>query len=508
VLSSASTYPVLSATGLSKTFDGQTVLDSVDLTVQRGEVHGLVGQNGSGKSTLVKILSGYHPPDPGGALTVDGAALEFPLRPGASRGAGMAFVHQDLGLAPEMTVIENLRAGRFETRFGWRIEWRSERRAARSLLERYGVRAAPDDLVASLREVDRALLAIMRALEDLVHIDHGVLVLDESTAYLPRDGVERLFETIRSIAASGTGVVLVTHRLEEVREITDRVTVLRDGVRVGTALTASLSDSQLVKMILGVSLEGSGPEPADPRGEVVFEAADVSGSGVEAFRIRIHAGEVVGITGLSGMGWEDVPYLLFGAVPATSGWWATRGDRQSLVGLEPRRAMECGIGLLPANRLRDGCLASASVRENLTLATLGEYFSRGFLRGRRERDRVAAVVEALDVHPRDVDRPFGTLSGGNQQKVLVGKWLETRPSVLLLHDPIRGVDVGARAQIFQVIREKAAAGAGILIATAESEDLVHLCDRVLCFRNGRVVSELRGGSLTPERLGHEVLSGS
>ena len=468
----------------------------------------MLGQNGSGKSTLVKILSGYHQPDPGGALTVNGVALEFPLRPGASRNAGMAFVHQDLGLAPEMTVIENLRAGRFTTRFGWRIEWRSERRAAKSLLERYGVRAAPDDLVASVREVDRALLAIIRALEDLAHVDHGLLVLDESTAYLPRSGVERLFDTIRSIAASGTGVLLVTHRLEEVREITDRVTVLRDGARVGTALTASLNDSQLVKMILGSALDERYPEPTDTTGEVVFEAAEVSGSGVETFHIRIQAGEVVGITGLLGMGWEDVPYLLFGAVPATSGWWAIRGRRQSLVGLEPRRAMECGMALLPANRLRDGGLADASVRENLTLATLREYFSRGLLRGRRERDRVAAAVEAFDVRPRDPDRAFGTLSGGNQQKVLIGKWFETRPSVLLLHEPIRGVDVGARAQIFQVIREAAATGAGILIATAEYEDLVHLCDRVLCFRNGRVVSELRGGSLTLDRLGQQALSGA
>src|SRR6478672_10311300 len=209
--------PVLSATGLTKTFDGQVALNAVDLTVHQGEVHGLVGQNGSGKSTLVKILSGYHEPDPGSALSVNGVALEFPLRPGTSRLAGMSFVHQDLGLAPEMTVLENLRVGRFRTRPGWRIEWSAERRAARSLLARYGVIARPDDLVASLREVDRALLAIVRALDDLAHVDAGLLVLDESTAYLPRDGVAELFDTIRSIAAGGTGILLVTHRLDEIR---------------------------------------------------------------------------------------------------------------------------------------------------------------------------------------------------------------------------------------------------------------------------------------------------
>jgi ribose transport system ATP-binding protein len=493
---------------LTKTFDGHKALDSVDLTVNRGEVHGLLGQNGSGKSTLVKILSGYHEPDPGGTLTVNGVPLDFPLRPATSRIAGMAFVHQDLGLAPEMTVIENLRVGRFTTRLGWRIEWRSERRAAKSLLERHGVSAGPDDLVASLREVDRALLAIIRALEDLAHVDPGLLVLDEATAYLPRDGVERLFDTIRSIAAGGTSVLLVTHRLEEVQEITDRVTVLRDGARVGEALTASLNDTQLVRMILGFSLDELYPEPAGARGEVVFEAGDVSGSGVETFHIRIQAGEVVGVTGLLGMGWEDVPYLLFGAEPAASGWFATRQGRQSLVGLDPRRAMESGIALLPANRLRDGGLGDASVLENLTLATLGKYFSGGRLRRSRERNRVASVVEAFDVRPRDPDRAFGTLSGGNQQKVIAGKWFETRPSVLLLHDPMRGVDVGARAQIFRVIREAAEAGAGIIIAASEYGDLVHLCDRVIVFRDGRGVSELRGGNLTLERLSHEALSGS
>jgi ribose transport system ATP-binding protein len=335
-----------------------------------------------------------------------------------------------------------------------------------------------------------------------------LLVLDESTAYLPHDGVERLFETIRSVAASGTGVLLVTHRLEEVQEIADRVTVLRDGERVATALTVSLSDSQLLQLILGFSLEEQHPERERTTGEVIFEAADVAGSGVETFHVRIRAGEIVGVTGLLGMGWEDVPYLLFGAVPATAGWFAIRGRRQSLAGLRPRRAIECGMALVPANRLRDGGLADASVRENLTLTTLGEYFFRGLLRSGRERERVAAVVEAFDVRPPDAGRALGTLSGGNQQKVIVGKWFETRPSVLLLHEPVRGVDVGARAQIFRVIEEAAAAGAGVLIATAEYEDLVHLCDRVVVFGNGRVVSELRAGNLSLERIGQEALSGS
>jgi len=503
----ATDSPVIRAAGLTKSFGGQTVLESVDLVVKRGEVHGLLGQNGSGKSTLVKILSGYHEPD-SGTLEVNGQSLDFPLRPGASRLAGMAFVHQDLGLAPDMTIIENLRAGRFSSGFGWRIDWRSERREASRLLNRYGIDARPDDFVSSLREVDRALLAIIRALEDLGHAEHGLLVLDEATAYLPQDGVERLFESVRSIASGGTGVLLVTHRLEEVRAITDQVTVLRDGRRVDTAATSSMDDRQLVAMILGFSLDDLYPEPIETQGDVVFEAGEVSGGTVKGFNVRIHAGEIVGVTGLLGMGWEEIPYLLFGAVPAYSGWCAVRGKRRELTEQDPRRAMASGLALLPADRLRDGALGEATVRENATLATLGEYFTSGILRAGREQARVSALVHDFDVRPPEPERAFATLSGGNQQKVLAAKWFETRPTVLLLHDPIRGVDVGARAQIFRVLQDAAASGTAILMATSEYEDLVHLCDRVFVFRRGTVVSELHGARLTLERLSHEALRDS
>lgn len=491
---------VVAARSFSKTFSGRTVLRGVDLDVHPGEIHGLVGQNGSGKSTFIKILAGFHPPDPGASLRVRGEPVALPLQVDQPAKVGMSFVHQDLGLFERGTVMENLRVGRYRTAFGWRISWRRERDLTNAALARFGLEFDPDSEIASLSEVDRAMITIVRAVEQMQQgPGGGLLVLDEPTAYLPRDGVRRLFEAVRQVAAMGHGVLFVSHRLEEVKEITDRVTVLRDGAVVGTVDTASVEEHNLISMILGFSLSELYPTPHEATGEVVASVRGLAGQGVEDVSLTLRRGEIVGLTGLLGMGHERVPYLLFGAEPATAGWLELEGRTYDLREMTPRQAIRAGLALLPGNRQRDGGAPLATAAENMTLVTIGKYFS-GWLRHAQEEQDVLRLMDGFQVRPPEPDRPFSTFSGGNQQKTLLAKWFAAAPKVLLMHEPTQGVDVGARKQIFRQIREQADAGACILIASVEYEDLAHMCDWVMVFRRGRPSSELYGDTLTYERI--------
>lgn len=499
-MSETTPQPVLSARGFSKTFSGRTVLRDLDVDVYPGEIHGLLGQNGSGKSTFIKILAGYHSPDDGASLTIADKPVSLPLDPRTPHLLGLSFVHQDLGLVPEMTVLENLRVGSYETGFGWRIRWRRERQYVRDALRQFGLgHVSPDVEVRTLRDVERAMVAIVRALERLKGLTRGVLVLDEPTAYLPRDGVERLFHAVRSAAAAGFGVLFVTHRLEEVRAVTNRVTILRDGLQVEAADTAALSERDLIERILGRALGELYPTPHQMRGDVALTARNVRGSVVRSFSIDLNRGEIVGLTGLLGMGQEQVPHLLFGSQRATGE--VRVGTRTvDLRRMTPHRAIDSGIALLPANRLRDGAAQEATVTENVTLPLLSTYFKGGVLRHRRERREVAAQLRQFQVVPPEPTRVFAKLSGGNQQKALLAKWFATRPQIFLLHEPTQGVDIGAKKQIFADIRDLAQAGGAVIIASVEYEDLAHLCDRVLVFRDGAVVAELRDDDLTEHRI--------
>lgn len=491
--------PVLSVRHLSKTFSGRTVLRDVDVDIMPGEIHGLVGQNGSGKSTLIKILSGFYTPDPGGTLSIAGTPIPLPLEPRQSDALGLSFVHQDLGLAPPMTVVENLRVGHYDTGPLWRMRWRHERRLVASALKQFGAEHIdPDALVLSLQAVDRAMVAIVRALDRIGKHERGVLVLDEPTVYLPRDGVDRLFSTLRRVSQAGFGVVLVTHRLEEVRAVTDRVTILRDGSRVDTARTRDLTERDLLERILGRALGELYPSTHDVGREVLMSVELRSADRIGDFGIDLRRGEVVGLTGLLGMGHDQVPYLLFGAGGTTEGSLTLNGCQYNLRSFTPRRAIDAGLALLPADRLLNGGAQGASVLENVTLPTLSRYFQAGFLRHGYERHQVERMLQDFHVTPAEPDKVFAELSGGNQQKALVGKWFQVNPQVLLLHEPTQGVDVGARKQIFARIRDFAESGGAILISSVEYEDLAHLCDRVIVFRHGTAVSELRKPNLSED----------
>ena len=497
--------PRLELRGLSKSFGGTRALRSVDLSVLPGEVHGLLGENGSGKSTLIKVLAGFHEPDEG-ELLIDGEDVRLPLPPGQFRELGMSFVHQDLGLVEQLSVLENLRVADIAaSRSRWLIPWRRERRRARETFERYGVRIDPAAMVGELKPVERALLAIVRALEEIraVGRGQGLLVLDEPTVFLPREGVERLFALVRDAAATGASILFVSHDLDEVREITDRVTVLRDGALVGTVDTRTTSETTFVQMIVGRQLAAlPDVEHADlSGGQVGVSVRGLTGASVTGISFDMHEGEIVGLTGLLGSGFEEVPYLLYGARPASAGQLALDGRTIDVTRLTPAAATRSGLALIPADRKTDGSVGSLPVVENMALVMLDRYFNGFALERRRMRRETAAVMRTFDVRPNDPGLPYGALSGGNQQKALLAKWFQTEPRLLLLDEPTQGVDVGARQQIFELIRAAVEErGLHVLCASSDYEQLALLCGRVIVFGRGRVWRELVGDDVTKERI--------
>jgi len=504
--------PVVALRHISKTFGGSKALDDVDLVIAPGEVHGLLGENGSGKSTMIKILNGFHAPDPGGALEVGGRAVALPLVPGQFRDLGLSFVHQDLGLVPELSVLENLRVGELIAQRGAWISWRRERRRALETFARYDLDLDPGAPVSELTATERALLAIVRAVEDIrlaqaTHgTEHGLLILDEPTVFLPREGVDRLFRIIREIVASGyASVLFVSHDLDEVCEVTNRVTVLRDGRLQGTVDTAGTSESELVEMIIGRRLESLGLEASELTGHGVdVSVKGLSGGVVHDLEFDIRRGEIVGVTGLMGSGFDDVPYYLFGARSARAGLLTAFGMAFDLTAMTPHRAVSNGFVLLPADRQRDASVPSLPIGENVMLAVLHRYRTPWGLRTRPMRRRAQELLHGFDVRPADPQLSYESLSGGNQQKALLAKWLQTEPRAIFLHEPTQGVDVGARAQIFKMLGEAARGGACVLVASSDNEQLAAICDRVLVLARGRLAAEISGGEVTKERIGEQV----
>jgi ribose transport system ATP-binding protein len=490
---------LLAAHNLGKTFQGRWVLREVDLSVHAGEIHGLVGQNGSGKSTLIKILAGYHAPEDGASLAIAGRPVPLPLSPDEPGRHGLHFVHQDLGLVGTASVLENMCVSRWRRPLA-RIRWRRERRDVRAALARFGLDWSPDTLVETLGPTERALLAIARAFFLMQETDGGVLVADEPTAYLARDGVDRLFAALRELARSGSAVIFVGHDLEEVLQLTDRVTVLRDGRRVDTVSTAGLTERRLVELILGFPLDELYPDERTHAGTDVLRLDAEATDGSFSARISVRGGEILGVTGLLGSGYERAPYAAFGADRRLAGTISVAGRQQPLERLTPSAAIRLGLALIPHDRIHEGGVAAASASENISLPALGRYRRGGRLQVRRERSRTRALMETFNVSPPQPLKNFGEFSGGNQQKLVLAKWFELRPRVLLLAEPTQGVDVGARREILARVKEIANSGAAVLIASSEYDDLAHLCDRVLIFRRGRIAEELGGSGLTHEKI--------
>lgn len=490
--------PTVSLRGLSKSFGGSRALVDVSLDFAPGEIHGLLGQNGSGKSTLIKVLSGYHEPDSGTAV-VRGQALKLPLSPRELRRLRIEFVHQDLGLAPTMSILENLRIGRYTRGLGGRIRWRAERHKTRELLRRFELSLDPNTRVSQLSQAERSIVAIMRAVQDVEEREEpGLLVLDEPTASLPANEVEMLFVMMRRVAAWGWAVLFVTHDVGEVFAITHRVSVLRDGRHVATRRTSDLDEAELVRLIIGRDLGALYPDTTSHAAGTVVQVRGLSGKAVEDVSFDVLKGEILGITGLVGAGYDELPYLIFGAHAPQSGVVVV--GKETIASPNPVRSKRVGVALLPADRHELSAVPRATVKENVTMPWLRS-FSRGLrLDHRAERTSVEQVLNRFQVRPPDPERPLFTLSGGNQQKALLARWIEMRPKVLMLHEPTQGVDVGARQGIFEILRDAAGRGTSIIYASVEYEDLARVCDRVLVFRRGRLAANLSGDALTHDQI--------
>jgi ribose transport system ATP-binding protein len=493
---------VIEIRNLSKQFGGVRALDNVDLTVGRREVHGLLGQNGSGKSTLIKILSGFNAPEPGASLSIDGRATPLPLPPGGFRAHGISFVHQNLGLVPSLTVLENLLASDLATESRWHINWRRETERAEALFHQYRLSIDPLASVSRLTPVQRALLAIVRAFDQLQrtrrHADSpSLLVLDEPTPFLPASDVEQLFGLVRDIVTNGASVVFVSHDIDEVLQITDRATVLRDGRVAGSFETRNVTKDQIVEMIVGRRVDVEHAHSSDAaRREPAVSIAGLSGGMIDRFSVTLGKGEVVGLTGLIGSGYDEVVYLTYGATHADCGVLSIEGVEFQLSKMSPSKAIEAACILIPGDRQNAGAVGSLTLLDNISLPVLSSLTREWSIRDTLLEQNAARLAERFDIRPRNPALPFAALSGGNQQKVLLAKWLQLRPRLILLDEPTQGVDVGAREQVFEAIRTATRMNACVLCASSDYEQLAAICDRVFVFNRGRVVTELSGEHLS------------
>lgn len=490
----AAPEPWVSVRNLNKTFGTSRVLHDVDFDVYPGEIHALVGQNGSGKSTLIKVLSGVHSADPGSVVRVAGTPLSNPVPPQELKRYGLAFVHQDLGLVDECSVLENIRLGQFSVRhFSRRIEWRAERRAAERTLARLHSAIDPSHLVGSLQPGDKALVAVGRALQSLLD-GAGCVVFDESTRALPREVLPDFYATVKRLAATGTAIVIVSHRLDEVLALSDRVTVLQDGrVVTGGRPTRELTESTLAQLLLGRELElleeREGPTHSSPH-----ETGGLSGRGLSSKVLRsvdfhMAPGEIVGVTGATGSGHNDLPYVLAAARPSCTGTVEIADRVFDLSTATPGQLIEAGVALVPEDRAHEGLALELTAQENLTLPRTTRR-GRIMLRSTWQVGEFADAVEMLGIAPANRHLPCSAFSGGNQQKILLAKWLLNRPTVMLLHEPTQAVDVGARMDILRAIRSAAARGISVLISSTEPQDLAAVCDRVVVLRSGVLTAEL------------------
>ena len=500
-------YFALSVWRVSKNFPGTRALDNVSIDVTGGTIHCLLGANGSGKSSLIKILAGVYQADPGGTVTIGVDTIDADrTSPEWARSSGLHFVHQDLAIFNALSVAENLAIGRgFPVNPVTKaVRWRALRRHARAVLERFDVDVDPRRMVGDLRPAGRTMVAIARALQDQSDASEGVLVLDEPTVSLPAVEVDVLFGALKRYAAAGQTIVYVTHRLDEVTRIADRVTVLRDGRVAATLESGEITKDRLVELIVGRALDHSSASNATLQGEdLVLEVSDLSGGPLRGVSFGLRRGEVLGIAGLVGSGRTSILTTLFGLQPPSSGTVKLDGRVVSFASID--EAMDAGFGFVPEDR-SESAFVTMSLRENLSAAEVSKYWRGGLLRERAEAADARQSIKDFSIKAISDRQPFATLSGGNQQKAIVARWLRRRPKLLLLDEPTQGVDVEARAEIYRLTREAIASGTSVIVVTADLEELARVSDRVVVLADGRITGEVRGPDIDPSQLTELVLS--
>jgi len=487
---------ILAAAGFCKYFPGSTALDHVDFTLRRGEVHALLGENGAGKSTLIKCMTGAYRRD-GGSLVLDGEEID-PHNTLAAQKLGIGTVYQEVNLLPNLSVAENLFLGRQPRRFGM-VNVREMNRKARALLAEYGI----DIDVA--RQLDGYSVAIQQviAIARAVDLSGKVLILDEPTASLDTQEVAMLFRIVRDLKKRGLGIVFITHFLEQVYDVTDRITVLRNGKLVGTRETASLDREALIGMMLGHELaqvEAKAKDAEAQGGPVRYQFSNFGKRGkIKPFDLNVRQGEVVGIAGLLGSGRTETAEVMFGVERADSGEATVDGKAVSLSG--PRAAIKNRFAFCPEDRKTDGIIGDLSIRENIVMALQAR---RGWARpiSRIEQNALAdRYIEALDIRTTDREKPIRLLSGGNQQKAILARWLATNPEFLILDEPTRGIDVGAHAEIIKLIEDLCRQGMSLIVISSELEELVAYSSRIVVLRDREHVAELTGERIS---AGHIV----
>ena len=493
--------PLLQITSVYKAFAGVQALSGVSFELRPGEVHALIGENGAGKSTLIKLITGAHQAD-SGTLTIEGHTItdNDPVR---AKRLGIACIYQQPALFPDLTVAENL-AINLERGGPWRIiNWKQRREQAERLLKRVGARISPDATVNQLTMPQQQLVEIAGALG----ANARILIMDEPTASLAEAEVANLLQVIRELRGQGVGIIYISHRLEELAGIADRVTVLRDGTHVATRSMAEVDQAELIRLMVGREISTVFPKQQVPLGPIVLEArrlnCEVAGTRDVSFHVR--AGEILGLTGLVGAGRTELARTLFGLTPADSGQILLRGETLKIK--SPADAVSRGIAYVPEDRRRHGVILDLPVSQNATLAVLKEMATYGILNFAKERELASSYVAKLFIKTANLDTPVGNLSGGNQQKVALARWLATRPSVLILDEPTQGIDVGAKAEIHRLMGDLTRQGLAIIMISSELPEIMGMSDRIAVMRGGTIVGEFSRDVATQEKILHLALGG-
>jgi rhamnose transport system ATP-binding protein len=489
--------------GISKSFGGVKALKQVSIELRTGEVHALVGENGAGKSTLIKIITGAVQADEG-SIELEGQQIDH-NDPVAARRLGIAAIYQQPALFPDLTVAENIAIGLEQNGPFRRINWRQRRKRAADLLSRVGASIDPATVASDLTMPQQQLVEIARALG----ANAKVLILDEPTASLSEREAGKLFDVIRNLRTSGVGIIYISHRLDELYQIANRVTVLRDGTLVATRPIHDVDKSELIRLMVGRELTAVFPKQTVSIGEPVLELRSLGcrASGIQNIDLAIRAGEILGLAGLVGAGRTELARVLFGLTPTDSGQIIFHG--KPLMIDSPQRAIELGIAYLPEDRRRHGVILELPISANTSLAILRQLAGPVRLNFQRERTLAREMVERLAIKTPSIDTPAGNLSGGNQQKVALSRWLATNPAVLILDEPTQGVDVGAKAEIHRLMGDLARGGLAILLISSELSEILGMSDSIAVMRGGTIVGQMNGAEATQERilalaLGHKA----
>ena len=493
---------VLTMRGICKSFPGVKALNDVDFTLRKGTTHALMGENGAGKSTLIKVLTGIYPMD-AGEIRIDGTEGAISIRsPQEAQSYGISTVYQEITLCPNLTVAENMFIGRTRART---VDWKGMEKRAGELLDSLGIPARPRQQLGSCSLAVQQMVAIARA----VDTDCKVLILDEPTSSLDDNEVEMLFKLMRDLKARGVGIIFVTHFLEQVYEVSDQITVLRNGELVGQFDVEALPQVKLVELMIGKDIADLAvikkKAPPSETQEVLYEAEGLSSSESRPFDFHIAKGEVNGFTGLLGSGRSESVRAIFGADPVTGGQIRVNGKKVRIQ--KPLDAMKNGIGYLPEDRKRDGIIADLSVRENIILALqvikgMGHPFSRA-----KAEAFADEYIKALEIKTASMETPIKSLSGGNQQKVILARWLLTHPQYLILDEPTRGIDVGTKTEIQKLVLKLAEEGMSVTFISSEIEEMLRTCSRLIVMRDRNIVGELSGDELTQEHVMRTIAGG-